>query len=114
KYEQGYEGDEEEEVTNTTVTGGRVGFKIPRKFGDDPKPGKYGSVGEHRFKTSNSCNGLLCCYRETEIDSGPLRDNIFTYKTYIYNPTTRKYRCLPPSPFRDHVPERDYCFIEVF
>ncbi|XP_026459499.1 F-box protein At5g07610-like [Papaver somniferum] len=109
KFERGHEGVEQET------------FKTPRKFGDDPEPGEYGSVREFRVRISQSCNGLLCCNRQTEYDGEPFTrreylgsiDRFSTYKTYIYNPTTRKYRCLPPSPFRDNVPKRDDSRIKV-
>ncbi|KAI3953566.1 hypothetical protein MKW92_012063, partial [Papaver armeniacum] len=86
----------------------------PPKFANDPEPGRYGSVIEFPTEISQSCNGLLCCKRETRFDGKIcFLDHISTYKTYIYNPTTRQYRCLPPSPFRDNVPRRDDCGILV-
>ncbi|KAI3899336.1 hypothetical protein MKW92_003782, partial [Papaver armeniacum] len=86
----------------------------PPRFGNDPEPGRYGSVREIPTRISQSCNGLLCCIRETALDGKVCSlDHISTYKAYIYNPTTRQYRCLPPSPFRDNVPRRDDCGILV-
>ncbi|KAI3884511.1 hypothetical protein MKW92_028829, partial [Papaver armeniacum] len=110
KYEQGYEGEEEEVFVFTD--GGDI--KIPRIFGiDDPEPGRYGSVEEFCVRVSQSCNGLLCCNRRTKFDDRDYYDKPSTCKTYIYNPTTGQYRCLPTSPFRDNVPKRDNCCIKV-
>ncbi|KAI3855817.1 hypothetical protein MKX03_014812, partial [Papaver bracteatum] len=76
-----------------------------------PKPGFHvPPTVEHGMKISQSCNGLLCCTRLTEVDYGIEVPGIFTTHAYIYNPTTRKYRILPPSPFRDVV--RDDCCFE--
>ncbi|KAI3882408.1 hypothetical protein MKX03_001909, partial [Papaver bracteatum] len=71
--QQGYVGEEKE------VTDGGGGFKIPRKFGDDPEPGKYGSVGEYHYRISQSCNGLLCCTRQTEVEA-EIDDDLDSYK----------------------------------
>ncbi|KAI3880522.1 hypothetical protein MKX03_008786, partial [Papaver bracteatum] len=107
KYEQRYEEKKEKAVVFTD--GGDI--KIPRIFDpvNDPEPGMYDSVDEFGVQVVQSCNGLLCCNRRTVFVNMEYPQDVCTYKTYIYNPTTRRYRCLPPSPLRD---EREgYCIM---
>ncbi|KAI3920806.1 hypothetical protein MKW98_005632 [Papaver atlanticum] len=66
---------------------------------------------EDGVRIVQSCNGLLCCIKETEVTNNDSAPHIYTTQTYIYNPTTRQYKTLPPSPFRDVV--RDDCCFKV-
>ncbi|KAI3907936.1 hypothetical protein MKW98_003581 [Papaver atlanticum] len=105
---------EEEEVKNSTSTaaGGRAcnGLFKTLNFGNHQT--RYiGPVIENGIRINQSCNGLLCCTRETEITNEDFEPHIYTTHSYIYNPTTRQYRILPPSPFRDVV--RDDCCFKV-
>ncbi|KAI3831869.1 hypothetical protein MKX03_022241 [Papaver bracteatum] len=104
---------EEEEVINnsssTSVGGGYALFKTLNFC--NYQPGYNGPVIENGVRITQSCNGLLCCTRETEITNENYQPHIYTTHTYIYNPTTRQYRILPPSPFRDVV--RDDCCYKV-
>ncbi|KAI3906911.1 hypothetical protein MKW92_000161, partial [Papaver armeniacum] len=112
KYEKGNTGEEER-----AVTGRWCGLEIPRKFGDEYDPE---FMIESPLEITQSCNGLLCCNRETDIDDeidgdgDPMNVKSTTvYQTYIYNPTMRRYKRVPPSPFRDNVPKRADCWINV-
>ncbi|XP_026384643.1 F-box protein At5g07610-like [Papaver somniferum] len=99
KYEQGYLGEEKE----VTASGGSLKSLV------------NSATIQSRTEIDAKIDDDIDVYKiDGHFDWGCVPQHIFTYKTYIYNPTTRQYRCLPPSPFRDNVPpERDNCFIKV-
>ncbi|RZC58036.1 hypothetical protein C5167_005331 [Papaver somniferum] len=108
----------EEEViysTNTAVVaeGGKGALFKTLNFAESEQVITHTENGvqiiENGVRIVQSCNGLLCCIKETEVINDENAPRVYTTRTYIYNPTTRQCKILPPSPFRDVVGE-DCCF----
>ncbi|XP_026431259.1 F-box protein At5g07610-like [Papaver somniferum] len=83
------------------ITGGGG---VPLKtldFVEVPPRNSEGPIVETSLRIEHSCNGLLCCTRITSQTAKEPR--IVIRHIYIYNPTTKRYKALPRSPFRDVV-----------
>ncbi|KAI3925518.1 hypothetical protein MKW92_025786, partial [Papaver armeniacum] len=84
-----------------TTTGGRG---VPLKTLDCvkvPPRNRKGHIYDSSLRIEHSCNGLLCCTRITSQTAKVPR--MVIHHIYIYNPTTKQYKPLPRSPFRDVV-----------
>ncbi|KAI3960938.1 hypothetical protein MKW98_019139, partial [Papaver atlanticum] len=83
--------------------GGGVPLKTLDFVKVPPKNWK-GPIIESSLRIQHSCNGLLCCTRITS-QTGK-QPCIVTCHIYVYNPTTKQSKSLPPSPFKDVVTDR--------
>ncbi|XP_026442866.1 F-box protein At5g07610-like [Papaver somniferum] len=88
---------------DATTGGGGVPLKT-LDFVEVPPRNWEGPIAETSLRIEHSCNGLLCCTRITSQMAKEPR--IVIHHIYIYNPTTKRYKALPRSPFRDVV--KDY------